>query len=47
MANKPQEPRNMDDLYAAFEAADNIVLKKYVEKLSSAPCIRQEGSRCS
>lgn len=39
MTNKPQEPRNMDDLYAAFEAADNIVLKKYVEKLSSAPCI--------
>jgi hypothetical protein len=29
MDNKPQEPRNMEDLYAAFEAADNIVLKKY------------------
>ncbi len=29
----------MDDLYAAFNAADNILLKKYVSTLSSAPCI--------
>lgn len=27
-------PLVLDDLYAAFEAADNIVLKKYIEKLS-------------
>lgn len=34
-----QNPLILDDLYAAFEAADNIVLKKYVTKLSEAPCI--------
>ena len=32
-------PLVLDDLYAAFEAADNIVLKKYIEKLS-------QHSRC-
>lgn len=32
-------PLILDDLYAAFEAADNIVLKKYILKLSDAPCI--------
>ena len=32
-------PLVLDDLYAAFEAADNIVLKKYIEKLSDTPCI--------
>ena len=41
MENKPeaQNPLVLDDLYAAFEAADSIVLKKYIAKLSSAPCI--------
>ena len=41
MANGPRanEPRNLADLYAAFEAVDNIVLKKYITKLSDAPCI--------
>lgn len=33
-------PLILDDLYAAFEAADNIVLKKYIIKLSDAPCIQ-------
>ena len=33
-------PLVLDDLYAAFEAADNIVLKKYIAKLSDAPCIQ-------
>ena len=32
-------PLILDDLYAAFAAADNIVLKKYIAKLSDAPCI--------
>lgn len=32
-------PLELDDLYAAFAAADNIVSKKYVTKLSDAPCI--------
>lgn len=34
-----ETPLVLDDLYAAFEAADNIVLKKYIAKLSNAPCI--------
>ena len=34
-----KNPLILDDLYAAFEAADNIVLKKYIAKLSNAPCI--------
>ena len=34
-----KSPLILDDLYAAFEAADNIVLKKYIAKLSDAPCI--------
>ncbi len=34
-----KNPLILDDLYAAFEAADNIVLKKYIAKLSDAPCI--------
>lgn len=34
-----KNPLVLDDLYAAFEAADNIVLKKYISKLSDAPCI--------
>jgi len=32
-------PLVIDDLYAAFEAADSIILKKYVTELSGAPCI--------
>lgn len=35
-----KNPLVLDDLYAAFEAADNIVLKKYITKLSDAPCIK-------
>lgn len=35
-----QNPLVLDDLYSAFEAADNIVLKKYIAKLSDAPCIQ-------
>lgn len=35
-----KNPLVLDDLYAAFEAADNIVLKKYIAKLSDAPCIQ-------
>ena len=34
-----KNPLVMDDLYAAFEAADNVVLIKYITKLSDAPCI--------
>lgn len=34
-----KNPLILDDLYAAFEATDNIVLKKYIAKLSDAPCI--------
>lgn len=39
--NQPQaeNPLKLDDLYAAFEAADNIVMKKYVSKLANSPCI--------
>lgn len=33
-------PLVLDDLYAAFESTDNIVLKKYIAKLSDAPCIK-------
>ena len=36
---KAKNPLVLDDLYAAFEAADNIILKKYVADLSDAPCI--------
>lgn len=36
---KAKNPLVLDDLYAAFEAADNIILKKYVAELSDAPCI--------
>lgn len=32
-------PLIMEDLYAAFEAADNIILKKYLANLSECPCI--------
>lgn len=41
MPNQPlaKNPLIIEDLYAAFEAADNIVLKKYVSKLSQTPCI--------
>lgn len=35
-----KNPLVLDDLYAAFEAVDNIVLKKYIAKLSDAPCIQ-------
>lgn len=35
-----ETPLVLDDLYAAFTAADNIVLKKYITKLSDAPCIK-------
>ena len=34
-----QNPLDLKDLYAAFGAADSIVLKKYIAKLSDAPCI--------
>lgn len=34
-----ENPLVLDDLYAAFTAVDNIVLKKYITKLSDAPCI--------
>ena len=34
----------MEDLYAAFHAADNIVLKKYVTSLSEAPCIEMSDT---
>lgn len=37
-------PLAMDDLYAAFTAADNIVLKKYIPKLSDAPCIEMSDN---
>ena len=41
MANRAQakHPLILDDLYAAFRAANSIVLKKYVANLSNAPCI--------
>lgn len=41
MSNAPhvQNPLDLKDLYAAFGAADSIVLKKYISKLSAAPCI--------
>lgn len=41
MANKQRglDPRVVNDLYAAFEAADNIILKKYITGLSDSPCI--------
>lgn len=41
MADEPrvQNPLDLKDLYAAFGAADSIVLKKYIAKLSDAPCI--------
>lgn len=32
-------PLKLDDLYAAFTAADNVIMKKYIAKLSDAPCI--------
>lgn len=42
MAEEPhvQNPLDLKDLYAAFGAADSIVLKKYIAKLSDAPCIQ-------
>ena len=41
MDNEPhaKNPLVLDDLYAAFESADNIILKKYISKLSEAHCI--------
>lgn len=36
---QPADPRDLQELYAAFEAVDNVVLKKYITKLSQAPCI--------
>ncbi len=33
-------PLVLDDLYAAFGAADNILLRKYITTLSDAPCIK-------
>ncbi len=36
---QPADPRDLQKLYAAFEAVDNVVLKKYITKLSQAPCI--------
>lgn len=34
-----RNPLDLKDLYAAFGAADNIILKKYISKLSNAHCI--------
>lgn len=34
-----KNPLVLDDLYAAFAAADNVVLRKYITNLSEAPCI--------
>lgn len=39
-----KNPQVMEDLYAAFHAADNIVLKKYVTSLSEAPCIEMSDT---
>ncbi len=39
MENTARNPLDLNDLYAAFTAADHIVLKKYIAKLSNAPCI--------
>ena len=36
---QPADPRELQELYAAFEAVDNVVLKKYITNLSQAPCI--------
>ena len=33
------EPRDINDLYAAFATADNILLKKYISDLSLSGCI--------
>lgn len=46
MANEVRavDPRVMNDLYAAFHAADNIILKKYVTSLSNAPCIEMSDA---
>lgn len=38
-----KNPQVMEDLYAAFHAADNVILKKYVTKLSNAPCIEMSN----
>lgn len=40
MEDKKQvaDPRDFNKLYAALKAADTILLKKYVAKLSEAPC---------
>lgn len=35
-----ENPAKIEDLYAAFEAADSIVLKKHITHLSQAPCIQ-------
>ena len=41
MADYPhvEPPVNMQELYAAFSAADQIVQKKYLYRLQNAPCI--------
>lgn len=36
------DPRVLEELYSAFEAADNIILKKYVAGLSSSSCIEMD-----
>lgn len=38
-----KNPLILNDLYAAFEAADNVVLKKYIARLSEAPCIEMSN----
>ena len=38
--NHVKNPLHLEDLYAAFEAADNIILKKYLANLSECPCIK-------
>lgn len=38
------DPRVMEDLYASFQAADDLILKKYVTNLSAAPCIRLDDA---
>ena len=37
-----KNPLVLDDLYSAFSAADQIVLKKYLYKLSDASCLEMD-----
>ena len=45
--NQSIDTRKRADLYAAFESVDNILLKKYIKNLVSAPvCILPEAHQC-